>query len=55
MVVYIVLRRWHEGVDIDSVHHSEDAANDRASYINIGVALGNMGGLGATVEKHEVQ
>ncbi len=55
MVVYIVLRSWHSGVDIDSVHHSEDTANDRASYINVGVALGSMGGLGAAVEKYEVQ
>lgn len=55
MTVWIVVRGWHEGSDIDSVHFKEETAQDRASYINIGVCVGNMGGLGATVEKHEVQ
>lgn len=54
MTVYIVVRRWQEGSDIDSVHFKEETAQDRASYINIGVCMGNMGGLVATVEKHEV-
>lgn len=55
MTVWIVIRCWPEGSDIDSVHFKEETARDRASFINIAVCMGTAGGIGATVEKYEVQ